>query len=338
MTCSGGAIRAGAVLLVVLAVLPGCAKKLLPPSPDRFAPQLQEVVTRNRVRLELAFDEDIDAQRLAADSFRVTGPDGDRLGLRGAGRGRSGDRVELWTLPQEDQVYELTGVVWDRAGNPGRLRARFRGSVRADTIPPRVRSVVPEPGSEGQRRVAVRVSFTEPVDTTGELSWMVIPSRYDTLFARAWQEDWQEVEFAMRDTLANGEVLYFLLQPGVRDLEGNRNRDPAFTYFTQDSLLEGDVVYGRATWQEGMLGTGTVLFHGPGAERMTSAVAPVLSDGSFSVRVAPGGYEIQAVVDTNLDGLTDLASPLTGFNTEAESIEVRLLPESLPRSIDGYRR
>ncbi len=325
-----------AVALAVAALT--CARKMLPPSPDRFAPRLQEITTRNRVLLELRFDEEIDARVLEPDSFTVTGADGNTLELRGAGQGRRSDRVELWTAPQSEQVYELTGVVRDRAGNPGRFRSRFRGSERVDTIAPRVQRVSPDPGTEDVDRVLVRVSFSEPVDTAQAMRFTVVPSRLDTGFDSDWLEDWETVDYGTRDSLLPGEVVYFLLEPGLADLEGNRSRDPAFTYFTSDSVLTADPVSGRASWEHGPLGTGVVFFHSPEGERATSGFAPVLSDGSFNLRIAPGEYEVEAVADTNHDGLVDLASPGYRFATAAGSLDVTLRPESLPRPTNGYRR
>ncbi len=360
------AARPAVVLLVgfglAVAFFAVCAKKMLPPSPDRFSPHLLEIHTKNRVTLELVFDEDVAAESVAVDSFLVTGADGTELVLRGAGRGRRGDRVELWTEPQSPQLYELHGTVQDVAGNVGRFRSRFRGSDRVDTIPPSVVRITPSPGSAGQARAVICVKFSEPIDTLTRLDYMLVPSRYDTLFRRSWGSDWRELSFAYRpapggshDSLEEGTNVYFLLQSGLRDLENNRSREPAFTYFTPDSAFTGDLVHGRALWQQGPLGTGTVLFQARGGsaaagdsspvdesartlEVRTAGIAPVLEDGSFAVRVASGTYEVFAVADTNGDGLVDLASRPVRFSTGAESVDVVLVPESLPKPINAYRR
>ena len=292
-----------------------CAKKMLPPSPDRFPPHLQEIDTRTRSQVALVFDEEIDGTKLAPDSFRLTGPAGETLVLRGASLGRNDDEVQLWTPTQEPKLYDVRGIVWDRAGNPARFRGRFRGSSRPDTIAPRVTQVMPSPGSARQKRgVAIRVTFSEAMDTAtlgaggetlgtvpvrGQSPYMFVPAEYDTQFKRSWTSDWQTLSFTHIESLPSGAAIYFLLQRRATDLEGNRVKGPAFTYFTSDSVFDAVPVKGRAQWHNGPLGTGTVLFQGAGTRSEsagpdlvmpvhTRGLAPVLSDGSFSTKVKMG--------------------------------------------------
>jgi len=332
-----------------------CAKKMLPPSPDKFAPHLQEVETRTRSQVALVFDEEIDGTRLAPDSFLLTGPAGETLALRGASQGRNSDEVQLWTPTQESKLYQVRGIVWDRAGNPARFRSRFHGSSKQDTIAPRVGRVVPSPGSARQKRgVAIRVTFSEAIDTSGAVEYMFVPAEYDTLFQRSWSSDWQTLSFVRLESMPSGAVVYLLVQPRAMDLERNRVKGPAFTYFTSDTLFDAVPVKGKANWRNGPLGTGTVLFQTVETtkERMdsgdsprsgtvpsrTTGLAPVLTDGSFATRIRKGEYEVVAVADTNGDGLAELASPVLKFNTDAESLSLTLEPESLPKPVNAYRR
>jgi hypothetical protein len=346
-----------AAVLAGLALLAACAKKMMPPSPDKFPPHLQEIVTRTRSQVALVFDEEIDGTKLASDSFRLTGPTGETLVLRGASLGRSSDEVQLWTPTQESKLYDVRGIVWDRAGNPVRFRARFHGSSKQDTIAPRVTRVEPAPGSARQKRgVAIRVTFSEAIDTSGVLDYMFVPAEYDTQFKRSWTSDWQTLSFMRLESLPAGAVIYFLLQRGAMDLEGNRVKGPAFTYFTSDSAFDAVPVKGKAKWLNGPLGTGTVLFQALDSPTdtgdsphsgtvpsgtvptRTTGLAPVLTDGSFSTKVRKGEYEVVAVADTNGDGLAELASPALKFSTDAESLSLFLEPESLPKPINAYRR
>jgi len=343
-----GQVAVLAAVLAGLALLAACAKKMMPPSPDKFPPHLQEVVTRTRSQVALVFDEEIDGTKLAPDSFRLTGPTGETLVLRGASLGRSSDEVQLWTPTQESKLYDVRGIVWDRAGNPARFRARFHGSSKQDTIAPRVVRVDPQPGSARQKRgVAIRVTFSEAIDTSGVLDYMFVPAEYDTQFKRSWTSDWQTLSFMRLESLPAGAVIYFLLQRRAMDLERNVVKGPAFTYFTSDSAFDAVPVKGKAKWRDGPLGTGTVLFQALGfgdsppagtVPTRTSGLAPVLTDGSFSTKVRKGAYEVVAVADTNGDGLAELASPALKFNTDAESLSLFLEPESLPKPINAYRR
>lgn len=76
-------VYVSAVLALALVALVSCAKKMLPPSPDRFPPSLQEVETRTRSQVTLVFDEAMNGAKLKPDSFLLTGPAGETLALRG---------------------------------------------------------------------------------------------------------------------------------------------------------------------------------------------------------------------------------------------------------------
>ncbi|MEO0085288.1 MAG: Ig-like domain-containing protein [candidate division WOR-3 bacterium] len=332
MNGRGRRIVAAGLLLTALLF---CAKKMLPPSPDRFAPRLVGVEVPSRVRVELEFDEPLDASRVAAESIAIRDAAGRELEVRGVSRGRRPERISIWTGLQEPVSYEVTGVVRDEAGNARRFsRVGFRGSQRADTIPPRVVSIQPQPGATRVRPLTVVFRFSEAVDTAGLSRQLIVPASLETLYGRVWEPDWQTVGFVCRDSVPEGTVQYFVLPSGLPDLEGNRSREPAFTYFTADSLLDAVAVRGRARWPGGRLGTGVVFFD----DTLTRAVAVVLEDGSFACRVRAGKYAVRAVADTDADGLVDLVSSEQQFATAAESMEVLLVPETSPRPLNAYRR
>jgi hypothetical protein len=350
---------AASMCILLVVVVSSCAKKMIPPSPDRFAPGLVEVQTRSRSQVTLVFDEEMDGPKLRPDSFLLTGPAGETIALRGASLGHVKGEVQLWTPIQEAKLYELRGVAWDRAGNKTRFRARFRGSTKQDTIAPRVTSVEPALGVVRQKRVVKpRVNFSEAIDTSGAVASMFVPSWYDTVFKRSWTADWQTLNFTTMDTLPNGAIVYFLVQPGARDLEGNRVKDPAFTYFTSDTILDAVPVKGRVVRPGETTLTspfsGAIFFTESASVRVitdsllpprteslpvrTTGLAPVLANGSFATKLRKGEYEVVAVADTNGDGMADLVSPAVKFNTDAESLNLSLVPESLPRPFNAYRR
>ncbi len=338
------------LVILFLAFFAFCAKKMLPPSPDRFPPRLELIRTRNRVRLELVFNEEVDPARLLADSFVVTGSSGQPLAVRGAAGGRRSNSVELWTAVQEPVLYQVRGTVIDAAGNAGRFTARFRGSNRPDTVAPRVTGIAPEPGSAGLRHPAVRVQFSEPVDTTTTPVCFFVPANLDSAYRPSWATDWQTfvlqdtgfkepgvraVERAEADSVQPGSVgiVYFMLMPGMPDLEGNQTRSPAFTYFTPDSVLSAVSVRGQARWKHGAVGTGVVFFNSV----ESPGLAPILPDGSFATMVRAGAYTVRAVADTNADQLADLASRPVVFDTREESLQLDFEPEMLPRPVKEYR-
>ncbi len=328
-------------LLAVAALLgvTACAKKMMPPSPDRFAPSPEEIVTRNRSQVELVFDEPIDGRRVFVDSFYVSDANGLGVRLRGASLGRSSSSVMLWTPVQSVQLYHVQGVVWDMAGNRGAFRARFRGSERQDTIPPTVSRISPSPAATGLRYGAtVAVRFSEPIDTAVVPEWLFVPEDYDTLFRRTWEPDWQSVRLTLADTLPAGSIVYVQLLPGFRDLEANRSRTTAFTYFTPDSVFAGEPVKGRVRFTTRPAAvSGTVFFFTDTSARATG-LAALLPDGSYATRLRPGTWHAVAVCDTDFDGNVDLSATIRSFAPPQDSLDFQLAPETLPGLIRGFRR
>ena len=199
----------------------------------------------------------------------------------------------------------------------------------------------------------VTVSFSKAIDTSKAVDYTFVPAACDTQFKRSWSTDWLSLEFSRRESLPGGTIVYLLVQPRATDLDGNRVKGPAFTYFTSDTVLDAVPVRGKATWP-GTLVAGAVFFTESASVRVitdslkpprteslpvrTTGLAPLLADGSFATKLRKGEYEVVAVADTNGDGRAELVSPPVDFNTDAESLSLSLVPESLPQPINAYRR
>jgi hypothetical protein len=322
-------------LCCALALLAACAKKLPPPSPDRFPPRVDRVLTRTRTQVELEFDEAVEPAATAAESLVLTGPDGVRVPVRGVSRGRGDARLLVWTPVLAEGVYEIRGKAADRDGNGVRFRARFRASARADSVAPRIAALDPRPGAERVRfspRVTVRLS--EPADTTLGVKWFFVPAGFDTLFRRVWEKDWQSFGLGFRDSLPAGLTAYLVIPAGWADLEGNRARLAAATYFSTDSAPGLALVAGRASSGDSILRGGVVLVE----SEHTVAAAAIEPGGRFASRVRPGDYRVLAVADTSGDGMADLVSQAVEFTAPAASLELKLEPAQAQLPIDAYRR
>lgn len=330
------AVWLAAFLILVALCGQRCAKKMLPPSPDRFAPRLEEVNARSRVQVELVFDEPVvPPAESDAESFVVLDRGGLPRKIRGVSRGRRRECLLVWTEALAPAQYTILGRVVDEAGNAAQFRRLFFAAKIVDTIAPTVRGIRPLPGSVGLRRdPTVEVTFSEPVDTSVAPSVLVVPRWLDTLFKRRWSPDWLSLSLRCLDSLADSEVVYIVLLPGVRDLSANLCWQTGYTYFASDSLMPAAAVRGRVRLDEGGIGVGVVFFD----DGVTKAIAPVLSDGSFATRLRHGRYAVSCAVDLDLDGLAEFVSQGIEFNTQAESLELVPALLSSPVRIDAYCR
>lgn len=358
------------VWLLFCALVPGgrCARRMPPPSPDRFAPRLELVRTRGRAGVELFFDEAVDLDRVPVDSFRIVGPDSASLALRGLTLGRGGDRLLAWTALQQPVVYRLEAMVPDLSGNVARVRSRFRGGAQPDTVPPRVTSVRPGPGQTRYAGDEFRFEFSKPMDTLVPPRVITIPPALETLLLPSWDPGWERLTLrrpgvragtdpSPAPELPGGRPLrpgtelpepvpdedtvpvedtrpkptgYVVLLPGLSDLEGNRTARYSAISFTGDTVFAGALIPGRVT--------------GPAPALVflladTAAALAVTDDsGRFALRVPEGRYEAVAVSDTNRDGRADFAGrvPFSVPGPESLLVELRLEPE--PRAVGEYRR
>ncbi|MEO0073465.1 MAG: hypothetical protein ABIK43_02230 [candidate division WOR-3 bacterium] len=324
------------MLMLTFPMTVSCAKKMLPPSPDRFAPSLEEIYARSRVQIELVFDEPvIPLTESGGDSVVVQDVFGLSRKVRGVSSGRRRERLLVWTEPLEPVRHRISGRVKDDAGNVGHFHGWFSGSRVVDTIPPAVRGILPLPGSTVPRRdLTFEVTFSEPVDTVVVPPAVVVPCLLDTLFRRSWSSDWLSLDVRYSVSTANSGIVYFLLLPGVRDLSANRCRQMAYTYVVSDSLLSTADVRGRVRWDGGDIGAGVVFFDA----EVTEAIAPVRSDGSFAAKVRHGSYLVRCVLDVDSDGFVDFASDCVQFSTQLETLELEVAPTTVPCRVDAYCR
>ncbi len=328
-------MRTGALVACCVLGLLACAKKMPPPNPDRFPPRVEGITTRTRTQFEIAFDEPVEPAATPLESLTLQAADGGTLVVRGVSRGRGDSRLLVWTEALEPGIYEVRGRAADRAGNSVRFRSRFRAGTRADTVPPRVAAIDPRPGTDRVRyspRVTVRLS--EPADTTAGVSWFFAPAWLDTLFRRAWERDWQSFALGYRDSLPPGLVAYFVVPAGWRDLEGNRARFTAATFFACDSAPALELVAGVVTGGDSLVRGGIVFVE----SARTVAATAVEPSGRFALRLAPGSYWAQAVADTSGNGLVDLASDRVSFTSPQESLRLDLRPVQQGLPPDAYRR
>jgi hypothetical protein len=313
-----------------------CAKKLPPPSPDRFPPRLAGIVTRTRTQLEVEFDEPIEPASANPESLVVTGPGGERFAVRGVSRGRGDSRLLVWTPALPPGVYEIRGRAADRDGNFARFHGRFRASTRVDTVAPRVAGLEPRPGADRVRfGPRLNIRFSEAVDTAAGVPWFLLPAGEDTLFRTSWAKDWQSLGLGYRDSLDTGRLYFLVVPTGWRDLEENRARAVAVTFFSTDSAPDLATVAGRVVIPgDTLVRGGLVLIE---ADR-TAGAAAVGPDGRFALRLRPGSYSALALADTSGDGVVDLKSPVLPFSAPAESLELELAPATEALGFDAYRR
>lgn len=318
---------------------------MLPPSPDRFPPRLQEIRSINQIRLDLVFNEDINFSALNPQSFLITSPDNEAIRIRTVSRGVSANIVTLYTQPLPASQYLISGTVTDRYDNIARINRNFRASVIIDTLLPSITRVLPKIGTTRKNRnISFEFSFSEPIDTTRPVSFVVYPLDKNRI---NWQYsgDWQSLTFGYSTRGKPGEIftdslepntnVYFMLLPNLTDLSGNRLQQSGYTFFTTESILSPIITSGTIFYQDRSYADAVIIFSSPQAK----VIAVSDPQGDFAVRLDSLVYSVTAIKDTNFDNLADLYVHLTEYNPlNAIPLKLILQPIKESQELDYYLR
>lgn len=325
--------------LAVSVCILGCAKKELPPSPDRFAPRLKEVNTVNRTRVELIFDEAILFSDLNSDNFLITSQSAsgeETLTIRSVGIGRKENIVTLITQIQDElKLYRLSGRVKDTEGNLRVFSTKFLGSSKPDTIGPRIVALTPKPGSVKMKRILGSIRFSEEIDTDtlkASNNTIILPKSLKERFLFKLPNN-RLIEFNLKDSMGLDTIGYLIFLPNLTDFDGNRLQNSGWTFWTADSVLKTDLVQGKINYEDKPIANSLILF-----SDTVNTLAGVLSDkdGNFAIRIKRRVYNVLALADTNFDYNVDLKGFLKDFNTEKESLDLILEKEAKPENYKNY--
>ncbi|MEO0115372.1 MAG: Ig-like domain-containing protein [candidate division WOR-3 bacterium] len=323
--------------LVVLGIL-ACAQKMLPPSPDRFPPKLVEVEVRNRTKINVKFNEDIDPENIIKDSFLIIALN-ETLTIKEISVGRKSNVITLITEKQNPVQYSLQAIVADLAGNWAKIRTRFYGSIVKDTIPPRIAEILPKIGATKlKKNIRINIRFSEEIDTLFPAKWILLPKTLANRFTSQWQSDYKNLSLTMSDSLGSDTIVYFVLTRQIFDFEGNRLLAAGFTFFTSDSVLNTKLVTGKVTTGNRPVTDCFILFAKTTDTNQTVAIIPTDTLGTFSIQIREGIYNVIAIADTNFDHRIDLSNKIANFNTSAETLLIEVYSDTLKQNLDWYLR
>jgi hypothetical protein len=206
-----------------------CGHKAPPLSKDRLSPRLQKVNSLNNRQTQFTFSEKIDTLSLQPENFTIIS-DGDTLKIVVLYASLSPSELVAVTEMQSPVVYEVSGYMFDEAGNKGTFTNTFTGSTIKDTIAPWVIDY-----SKGYSRINFYVTFSEAMDTAF-VRFLIIPKKN---FIPVWR-DYRTCQFfpqASADSLHYDTTYYLYTKHGMRDISGNL-LDLFITSVSPDTLYE----------------------------------------------------------------------------------------------------
>lgn len=221
-----------------------CARKALPPSPDRFAPRLVHILVPYNTSLVLLFNEPLDTLALDPSNFLIYNRK-DTLKIQLISfYGGERNAIQIITEPQFSEKYTIEGMVMDQVGNVRNFKGNWKGTTAKDTIPPRLVSVFPKPEEKLSFPYKISVSFSEPLDT----------QRFNKIFSTIpldefqWEKGLSEFKLVVKDTSYKERSLDILIPPYFTDFSRNYLELPYSLHFRYDTLMfpfliKGNLIY-----------------------------------------------------------------------------------------------
>lgn len=330
--CSAFRILISSVVVALL--LLACARKAMPPNPDRFPPHLAGIEARNQFRVDLVFDEPMQQKELSLSNFVVSGAAGDTLKLLAVSGGADAATLTLSTVRQIVEKYVVTGVAKDAAGNPTHFKRAFTGSARPDTIGPSLSSIQPRAFSTRQRRnLVLTLNFTKPIDTLTLTRLWILPSVLSSRFKPGWDPTLSAVRFTFADSLGPDTTVSVVVPPYVKDFSGNRLDHPGFTTFTSDTAALPKLVHGRLEHGDKPVPDGYVIL----SQEQPMLAAVSRDDGSFTLRARQEPYAVVALADTNRDGIADL-SAFFASAALPDTLKMKLAADTTGKQVQDFFR
>lgn len=299
-------------LIISFSSLLSCAKKALPPSPDRFGPRLLEITSPHRTQVILTFDEGIKEGKFLIFSA------GETIGIRSIKIGEK--KVNIYTQPLKKESYFLTGEVSDLFDNLRELKVRFSGSAERETVKPEIKDI-------SLVKDGLMVSFSEPMETTN-FQFFVAPNKKED-FSIFWSEEKDKVILRWSE-IFNLPYISFLILPSLTDLGGNRLREGKFYQKIFDTLIVTQRQEGKVLWQNKGV-EGAIIFLADSFRFFA------LSDknGNFRLDLPLGVYKLVGIYDEEKDGLVDFFIT-TDLEVPTESVFLRIRPEEKKKPIAEY--
>ncbi|MCS7258246.1 MAG: Ig-like domain-containing protein [candidate division WOR-3 bacterium] len=316
-------------------MLIGCAKKMLPPSPDRFAPQLLEIEPKTQTRLDLVFNEEILPYTDSIYRFYVTNKT-DTFEVISI-VSTSSNMLSIYTKPLTPNTqYQIHGWVADRTGNFTVIKKAFKSTSQPDSTGPKIVNIYPKPGSNLKYRkdFYIEVIFSEPVDPKSNICFAISPL-YKEKVNYQFSKDYQTLTFYYTDTLVYQGLVYFILLPSITDIANNRLRNLGYTYFTSDSTFITGFARGKISFQNLPIADGIIVFKRGNLKSFTTSNR----DGIFSCKLEPGKYFITVIADTNNDFYVDLISPESDIVVDTTQLElpvINLFPATTQINLNEY--
>jgi hypothetical protein len=303
------------ISFITLLLIFSCARKLPPPNPDIFPPEIVDYFVPNNYTLKIKFNENlspqIDKEKFIIFSSKET--------LKILSLFVEKEFLTIITNPQKPLTYLIKGEISDLNNNILRFKLRFKGNPLPDTIKPFIQNII-------INKEGISISFSEPLVTT-DLYFFSSAIIAETI----WQEDKKNLLLKFKEEPK--EFSSFIILPTLKDLGGNRLTAGEERFQIFDTAIKFINLTGKVFLKESLSDNSILIFKNKNDNSLSFSLA---KKGIFKTKVKKGKYQLVALLDTDLDFYPDFY-----YQEEQEwqtdtTIFINLLPVKEPKKLDEY--
>jgi len=300
---------------ITLLLIFGCARKLPPPNPDIFPPEIVDYFVPNNYTLKIKFNENLSPQ-IEKEKFIIFSS---KETLKILSLFVEREFLTVITNPQKPLTYLIKGEISDLNNNLSHFKLRFKGNPLPDTIKPFIQNIT-------INKEAILINFSEPMVTT-DLYFLSSPIITETL----WQENKKNLLLKFKEEPK--EFSSFIILPTLKDLGGNNLTEGEERFQIFDTAIKFINLTGKVFLKESLANNSILIFKN---RNDNSIVFSLARKGIFKTKVKKGKHQLIALLDINLDFYPDFYGEEEQEWQTDTTIAINLLPVKEPKKLDEY--
>lgn len=302
------------LLLLSFLLIIICARKLPPPNPDIFPPEIEDYFVPNNYTIKIKFNENlspiVDLEKFFIRSEKET--------LKIKNIFIEKDFLTIITAEQKPVNYFLSGEVKDLKNNTSRWKIKFKGNPNPDTIKPFIKNIT-------VNQEEIKIDFSEFLFDTNLYYLLSPPLPVETV----WSEDKKNLTFLFKEKPK--EFCSFLILPTLKDLGNNYLVSSEAVFQIFDTTIKFINLMGKIFLKESLVDNALIIFK---KEDFFSFV--LTKKGIFKTKIKTGKYQIISLLDLDWNFIPEFYSIEEIIIEKDTTITIFLSPTKERKRIDEY--
>lgn len=303
------------IFLFSFLLIIGCARKLPPPNPDIFPPEIEDYFTPNNYTIKIKFNENL-SPKIDLTAFSILS---EKETLKIKEILIENEFLTVITDKQKPLNYLLFGKVSDTTNrNLSKVKIKFKGNPNPDTLKPFIKSI-------SISKENIKINFSEPMIDT-PLYYLLSPN---LPVETVWSNDKKSLTLLFKEKPK--EFSSFLILPTLKDFGNNSllNGEAVFQIF--DTAIKFINLTGKVFLKESLVNNSLVILKKDEFFSLT-----LTKKGVFKTKIKEGKYQIISLLDSDWDFLPEFYDISEKIIEKDTTLSIFLSPIKEAKRIDEY--